>query len=175
MAQVRTPWQKWHKWELAQRKVSSTFTWDTIITNAVWHTANTVSCSGRLTPWVYPAACSIFTRTDRKENCLHVLQVTSSGAPKHQISNGYKPALSTHTSSHSINHPSVKTRTFSFFRDKTMWNAYIYMMDFSKNTYGSFSWNRSVNFLMLFFGNESLTSLEYINIRNKLTGWQELG
>ena len=45
MAQVRTPWQKWHKWELAQRKVTSTFTWDTIITNVVWHTANTVSCT----------------------------------------------------------------------------------------------------------------------------------
>ena len=31
-----------------------------------------------------------------------------------------------------------------------------------------------MNFLMLLFGNESLTSLAYITIRNKLTGWQEL-
>ena len=28
---------------------------------------------------------------------------------------------------------------------------------------------------MLLFGNESLTSLAGINIRHKLTGWQELG
>ena len=52
--------------------------------------------------------------------------------------------------------------------------------------YGSFSWKlvkivtyrvkiQSVNFLMLLFGNESLTSLVLINIRHKLTGWQELG
>ena len=34
---------------------------------------------------------------------------------------------------------------------------------------------QSVNFLMLLFGNESLTSLVFINIRHKLTGWQELG
>ena len=46
--------------------------------------------------------------------------------------------------------------------------------------YGSFSWKlvktvtkrvkiQSVNFLMLLFGNESLTSLVYINIRHKMT------
>ena len=29
---------------------------------------------------------------------------------------------------------------------------------------------QSVNFLMLLFGNESLTALVYINIRHKLTG-----
>ena len=49
------------------------------------------------------------------------------------------------------------------------------------NIYGSFSLKldkivtqrvkiQSVNFLMLLFGNESLTSLVYINIRHKLTG-----
>ena len=56
-------------------------------------------------------------------------------------------------------------------------------------TYGSFSWKlvencdiegkilkiQNMNFLMLLFGNESLTSLVYKNIRHKLTGWQELG
>ena len=34
---------------------------------------------------------------------------------------------------------------------------------------------QSVNFFMLLFGNESLTSFAFINIRHKLTGWQEPG
>ena len=48
--------------------------------------------------------------------------------------------------------------------------------------YGSFSWKSwhrgykfRVNFLMLLFGNESLTSVVYIKIRHKMPGWQELG
>ena len=35
--------------------------------------------------------------------------------------------------------------------------------------------NSEWEFFMLLFGNESLTALMYINIRHKLTGWQELG
>ena len=61
------------------------------------------------------------------------------------------------------------------------------IVTYSVSIHWSFSWKlvrtvtqrvtiQSVNFLMLLFGNERLTSLVYINIRHKLTWWQpELG
>ena len=66
--------------------------------------------------------------------------------------------------------------------NELVWYNQFHIHSFHTNyyasVYGSFSWKlvkiESVNFLILLFGNESLTSLEYINIRHKLTRWQEL-